>query len=282
MRKTASPAAVALDGLRGERGGLELAINAEYYVPGMIELENDNLVWNWTGSENRVRQFKGLLNGFVGLHSGSAERVLTFARRWGVLLPCPNHPPPEEGELTAPDFVPSGSFCTNKHPRGHAESIAVWRGVSKRFDGALRIAYDLAMNRPGSSAHWKLFYDAQEVRVVGETVDFDRRALTEQLNLKLSEGGVRPQIRWRNGNWEIDFHVWSLLGALAAQTTLVIAQRGIAICAGCGIIFTPKQLKPGQDAYCDGPHCGRPAAERAAQKRRYEKNKLARRATPDL
>ena len=46
MRKTASPAAVALDGLRGERGGLELAINAEYYVPGMIELENDKLSYD--------------------------------------------------------------------------------------------------------------------------------------------------------------------------------------------------------------------------------------------
>jgi hypothetical protein len=287
MRKTASPAVVALDGLQGERSGLELAINAEYYVPGMIELENDNLIWNWNGSETRVTQFKGLLNGFVGLHSGSADHVLTFARRWGVLHSCPahpppGHPPPEEGGPTVPDCVPSVSFCLFKHPKGHAESIAEWRGISKKFDGALRIAYDLAVDRPGSSVHWKLFYDAQEIRVVGETVDFDRRALIEHLNLTLFAGGVRPQIRWSNGNWGIDFHVGSLYGALAAQTTLVVAQRGIAICASCGRLFSPKQLKSGQDAYCEGPDCGRNAAERAAQRRRYEKKKLGRRTKPDL
>jgi hypothetical protein len=271
MRKSASPAAVALDGLRGKRSGLELAINAEYYVPGMIELESDNLIWNWNGSEKRVTQFKGLLSGFVGLHSGSAECVLTFARRWGVLHPCPVHPPPQEGGLTAPDSVPSASFCLWRHPKGHAESIAEWRRISQQFDGTLRIAYDLAMDPPGRSDHWKLFYDAQEIRVVGETVDFDRRALVEHLNLTLFAGEVRPQIRWRNGNWGIDFHVGSLYGALAAQTTLIIAQRGIAICAGCGRFFPPKQLKPGQDAYCDGPYCGRKAAVRKAQRRRYQR-----------
>lgn len=280
MRK-ATRSAAALDGLQGERGRLELAINAEYCVPGMIELENDNLIWNWNGSEKRVTQFKGLLSGFVGLHSGPAERVLTFARRWGVLHPCPAHPPPEEGGPTAPDSVPSDSFCLFKHPKGHAESIAEWRRISQRLDGTLRIAYDLAMVHPGTSDAWKLFY-AQEIPVAGRTVDFDRRALIEHLNGVLFAAGVRPQIRWKNGRWGIDFYVGSLYGALAAQITFVVAQRGVAICAGCGILFTPTQLKPGQDSYCDGPHCGKGAAQRAAQKRRSEKKRLVRRTTPAL
>jgi hypothetical protein len=270
MRKTRS---VALEGLQGKRDSLELAINAEYYVPGMIELEEGNLIWNWNGDERRIEQFKGLLNDFVGLHSGPAERVLTFARRWGVLHGCPRHPPPNSG-LAAPDSFPSGLFCLHKHPKGHAEPIADWQRMSQKFDGILRIAYDLATDQtdqPEASEHWKLFYNAQEVRDVGQTVDSDRRALLEDLNSALSNAEVRPQIQWKNGNWGIDFHVGSLYGALVAQTTLVIARRGIAICAGCGHFFPPKQLKPGQDAYCDGPYCGRKAADRAAHKRNYVK-----------
>lgn len=270
MRKTTSPATAALDAFQGKRGSLEMAINAEYYVPGMIEGENDNLIWNWNGSEKRVTQFKGLLNAFVGLHSGSAERVLAFARSWGVLLECPRHPAPNSG-LTVSDSVPSDLFCLHKHPKGHAESIATWQRMSQKFDGIFRIACDLAIDRPGASEHWKLFYNAQEVRGIGETVDFDRQALLEDLNRGLLGAGVRPQIRWASGNWGIDFHVASLYGALVAQITLVVAQRGIAICASCGRLFSPKQLKLGQDAYCEGPYCGRNAAERAAQKRRYQK-----------
>jgi hypothetical protein len=277
MRKTRS---VALEGLQGKRDSLELAINAEYYVPGMIELEEGNLIWNWNGSERRVTQFEGLLNAFVGLHSRSAthvpERVLAFARRWGVLYTCVCHPPPDSA-LTAPDSFLSGLFCLHRHPKGHAEPITDWQRMSQKFDGILRIAYGLATDQtdqPEASEHWKLFYNAQEVRDVGQTVDSDRRALIEHLNSVLS--GVRPQIRWNNGNWGIDFHVGSLYGALVAQTTLVIAQRGIAICASCGQLFPPKQLKPGQDAYCDKPHCGRRAADRAAHRRRYQKKKLGR------
>jgi hypothetical protein len=278
MRKTVSPEAARFDGLRGKGSALEQAINAEYYVPGMIELEDGDLIWNWNGKEKRVEHFEGLLNAFAGLHSRSAERVLDFARRWGALYSCPRHPapnsgptPPRAGGIAGP--APPDLFCLYKHPKGHAEPIAGWQRMSKKIDGILRIAYDLAIGRPGAAEHWKLFYDDQEVRAVGQTVDFDRRVLREDLNRDLFTAGVRPEIRW-DESWRIDFHVGSLYGALGAQTMLVIAQRGIAICAGCGRLFPPKQLRPGQDAYCDLPHCGWKAAVRKAQKRRYQKKKL--------
>lgn len=262
----------ALEALQGGRCSLELVIDAEYYVPGFIELENDSLIWNWNGNEKLVTQFGGLLNGFVALHSGSAERVLAYARRWGVLHSCPRHPPPAEGPMV-PDS-PDAGFCLWGHPKGHAESIAEWQRMSRWFDGICRIAYDIAMERPGTPEHWKLFYDVQEIREVGENVDFDRQALIVELNRMLMAGEVRPRIKWRNGDWGIDFHVADLYGALAAQTTLVVAQRGIAICANCARFFRPKQLKPGHDTYCDGPYCGRRAADAKAHRRQYHSNKF--------
>jgi len=118
---------------------------------------------------------------------------------------------------------------------------------------------------------WKLFYNAQNVLDVGKTVTADRTDLLDHLNRSMFSSGVRPHLRWRNEGYAIDFLVESLHAALVAQTTLVIAQRGIAVCASCGRLFAPVQLKPGCNAYCNRRPCGRGAAVRAAQRRRYKK-----------
>ncbi|HXI40521.1 MAG TPA: hypothetical protein VNH83_11110 [Bryobacteraceae bacterium] len=255
-----------------------MTIDAEYCVPGTIELEGESLIWNWTGQEKPINQFDGLLDGFVNLHDGPPEGILAYARRWGTLWGCPEHNRPEKARLTASAFP---SFCLDKHPRGHREPLAAWQAASRQFSATLRIAYDLATGRRGAIDAWKSFYNLKKVLHAGKTVADDRADLLKHLNRLLFASGVRPQILWRNEGYAIDFLVESLHAALVAQTTLLIAQRGIAICASCGRLFPPKQLKSGSHAYCNRPQCGRGAAVRAAQRRRYQK-KLAKPAPPNV
>lgn len=253
------------------RAKLEFAIDAEYFVPEKIEITNGTLFWDWTGKERPVPHFAGLLGGFVRIHqSPTPERaVLDFARRWGILMPCAIHKRPEDAR------DPSDLLCAKKaDPRGHPEGLDLWLAMSRQLDGTIRIAYDLATGRPGGIEGWRLFYNGMpKVFGVGETVLSDRESLLEHLNGSMFSAMVRPQIRWRNEHYSIDFLVESLHAALIAQTTFVVARQGIAICANCGHLFAPKQLKPGCDTYCGGPHCGRKAAGRAAQKRRYNKSR---------
>jgi hypothetical protein len=176
MRKSIS---ATLDALQGDRSSLEIAIDAEYYVRGMIESEDNNLIWNWNGSEKRITRFDGLLEGFARLHSGSDERVLDFARRWGILHSCPWSPRPDAARPTATeglrkrrtdewqpllDQLAAMHICFRKHPKGHTEGIDELKDLSREFDATLRIAYDLAMGQPGSHENWKLFFQLQKDR----------------------------------------------------------------------------------------------------------------------
>src|SRR5262249_49320446 len=137
MRKTAKQAR-HLDALQGSRAGLEFSINAEYYIPGMIELQKNKLVWNWNGDKKRVTRCTGLLSGFVGLHNHSEtalpERAFRFAKEWGNLFICPRH----QGPGAPPQYLASDLFCLNRHPKGHAEDIELWHRMSQKIDGALR------------------------------------------------------------------------------------------------------------------------------------------------
>ena len=123
MRKSATQA-LAVPGLQSSRATLELAIDSEYYVPGAIEQEDDKLIWNWTGKEKPLNQFDGLLNGFVSLHDGPDERILAYARQWGVLCGCPEHKRLKKARAPTPELP---TFCLNKHPKGHGEPLANWR-----------------------------------------------------------------------------------------------------------------------------------------------------------
>jgi len=152
--------------------------------------------------------------------------------------------------------------------------------MSRQLDGTIRIAWDLAIGRPGGGEGWRLFYNgAPKVFGVGENVAFDRKSLLEHLNGSLFSAGVRPLIRYRKEHYSIGFLVGSLHAALIAQTTFLVARQAIAICANCGSLFAPKQVRPGCDSYC--PLCGRNAALRAAQKRSYGKKRLRPPTTTD-
>jgi hypothetical protein len=262
-----------LGGFQGARRNLELRIQAEYFVPGEIWLEDGKLLWNYNENDRRLSQFGGCLNGFLRLHSASPEYILAYAKRWGVIFGCVVH---QHSDGTLPEITePSDGLCFSRHPKGHQERIEDWRGASRELKGLLQIAYDVLCGRPGARESWELVHGFP-VCVFGD-LSSDRKELLNRLN-----GHLNAQLSWRDEAFSIEFRVGSLIELLLAQIALLMAQRGIAICANCGNVFPPKELKSGQRAYCDRPSCGRPAAVRAAQQRRYRKSRSQDRTSCDV
>jgi hypothetical protein len=250
------------------RKQLEFPIQGQYFVPGIIDLDGDCLVWSWRGDEKPFCDVGGMLNRFLRLEDGPAERIINCARRYGVLHPCPVHDRPAVSGL-------GGLFCNT-----HREPLGDWRAYSRQFAAMFQIAIDIDAGRPGDRESWASFYNGREVHEVGKDANSDRCALVAHLNSCLFSAMTRPTILVRPPNissrgdqYEIGFSVPSLYAALAMESILIVARHNIAICASCGNLFSPKLLKPGCDTYCDGPNCGKKASGRAAQHRRYERKK---------
>jgi len=63
-----------------------------------------------------------------------------------------------------------------------------------------------------------------------------------------------------------------LFAALGLRLAFVATvSRGLAMCSGCGAVFTPRRLQAGRAAYCRA--CGAKAARRDASRRYRERER---------
>jgi hypothetical protein len=251
-------------------------------VPTTIELGASStlLGWYWDGAPERwVKPGPTMLERFIGLRDASADRIVAYAREWGVLGICEHGVPSSHNQTQDLDIggVLLGCEGLGELAGEHwvfREPIAAWHHFAGEAAEAALLA--AALRGYGRTREPSLH------RRLGMTLDLQSR-----LNRWLELGAVKPTIvlhpDWMAGDPEAallpTIGASGLFGALALQLALAGSGIvGLAPCAGCGEWFTPNFApREGQRAWCPQPHCKKAkvaAASRAYRERTTTKQRL--------
>ena len=267
--------------------GRKLELNP-YGVPGRVELDSTRtkLVWR-VGHEDRSYNYalpsEELLNRFIRLAIASPEKILAFARRWGMLRICRHGVPASHNQpvgwlptanyfspvplcgpvplLAPPDPHIYGAAAKKQFIEGDlfSESIEDWRAFARLARSMLRVAEQLHNEKIGDRADW-FFVTLPPISTREEEeslIDFGRRQLGENVQHWLYLGGIGPTFYWEGGvSPAFRLDPQGLFGVLAMQLALTISRTdGFYSCSACGQVYTPSR-KPrlGEPHYC--PDCG--------------------------
>jgi hypothetical protein len=248
-------------------------------VPQAIELgaSGDHLVWSWGAvPPHWTRPGPRMLERFLNLFDASPERVLAFARTWGVLGIC------EHG-------LPSSHNPTRDLDVG--DVIMGCEGIGEQIG-------DRWVFREPISAWHRFATEAQEAALLAATLHghghvpepSPQRRITltlrlwKVLNRWLELGAVKPAIvlhpQWLSVDPETalvpTIGASGLFGALAHRLALACTGVvGFAPCSSCGEWFSPDFTpREGERQWCAKPGCQK--AKVAAASRAYRERKQAR------
>jgi transposase-like protein len=232
------------------------------FVPDDIQIEDGKLVWKLpaqTTRENWVEPKDLMLIRFCKLHEKSSDQdILKFARRYGVFGAAELNTDAPRFDNELPHAGKRWKVSTEwSTPIG--EPLSLWRGLSARYDATLRLAADLAQRPPkvGLAKYWQYLCeqpkplpdieDAQFIICieVNEWLKIGRVGLSLQ-----TKGWSRLRTEWES---EVIFRgTYNLLGALAVQLMLTVADATLHSCSHCGApIMSGRFPKRNQRNYCD-------------------------------
>jgi hypothetical protein len=231
---------------------------------------------------------------FIDLHYLSEEqfraRVLSFARRWGLLGICKHGEPAGHARGSCWSLGLAGEDGNLDYMW---EPLEAWRRYSRQLDGMLRVAARLRVGEAGLPKDWEAIAAAEPSPLPGRKAHSGRKA---HWTPRASAGDIGSErqmfgvalVRWLQFGNVVSDAIWrpdeptptirlshkSLAGVLAVQLAAAVqSQEGVYTCAECGRPFT---LPPGArrrartlDAYCSRTTCGRKAVVRNSQRRRY-------------
>ena len=282
-----------LGGLVDPRGGLGRNLPAgQLIAPKTASVVADALVWADFG--RAIRPGRNMLEGFVDLVDRPAARILRYAMKWGplftTLCQCDwdaavvgyefphdyrrvhDHDPDSEH--------PCRWYLFDQPIWGGIEPFSLWRKYSRRARGLLRIAAALnSASGTGDRHDWDDVdqpYDPEGSGYDIEDPEHARFLLSQQLDWWLYLSGCRPTVALGTPH-PLMFAGDGLFAAIGLQLAFVASvSRGLAMCAGCGTVFTPRRLQAGRAAYCR--RCGVQAARRDAARRYRERQRTAKTA----
>jgi hypothetical protein len=276
--------------LGDEEGRIDrLSAVPAWSAPAGVELDGQSLLFYYPvrtrahGSRalqfRRIRAGASLLTEFLKLDRAPAERILAYARQHGPLGFCQHGDPSH-------CLLPRGcspEICTIATGRPAVrEDIQWWRSLAGHARALLNLAAQLSKTRVNDLAlaqlNPELLFSAVRLRAARrDPAPF----VVYGVELWLRYFQVRPRTTYNSRGKRIEVKISGfppLPGALAMQIMLVVAgSRGIAICSGCGGLFSPpRRPNPNRNAYCG--RCGVRAAWREAQTRHRERNKTNRKS----
>ena len=247
-----------------------------------LDAGGEHLVWHWDPvpePEDWFRPGPTMLAQFVGLRDAEPERILAYARRWGVLGICPHGLPSSHNptqDLGAGEVIEGCEGIGRLNDEGQwvfREPIAAWHRFATE---AYAIAATAARLRgygsgPDLSPHGRLTLTLR---------------LWKALNRWLALGGVGPAIILHPDWPKVEperalvptIGAPGLFGALALRLSLAsTGAAGLAPCAGCGEWFSPSVTpRTGERQWCSKPACQK--AKRASASRGYRERQRAKSA----
>lgn len=266
MTKTERERIDQLAGLTGEDGGfLAPAFPASgLWVPGKIRIEGDWLVYDRAGGHLReagrdlLTQFRRLATGF------SSERVLRFARAWGVLNICVHDVSMYSQHFVEPT-VGGHLFCRPRFhgsaegriwPQGEfSEPLLQWDLYTREADALYHSFARLELGRALDRRHARMLWWDQADEVMARSLEEQRSQLAGTMTVSLLGAAVRPWLSWEGGR-RVGL-VWydGVLGAAWAQLYAIVGSS-YAVCSGCGRRFRPTQLpRTGDRTWCSREEC---------------------------
>jgi hypothetical protein len=274
------------------------------FVPRDIRPDGEFLTWPWVpaGEKSRVtfRHAKpGMLADFIRLHDASGEKILAYARRWGVLgicshgLPCSHNQYPyglHDGiQPCLPILASHCPFPVDEPPAGPgfwlSEPLEAWRAWSRKAQSLMNIGARLNQGKIARVEDWRSLKDLPDAwgtehepfmepetklaEAAVATLANARAELGNELDGWISIGQVRPRISWQNDRARFSLDAVSsgpnLFGLLALNIAVAIASgdSGLAVCSNCGNSYLPsRRPDPNRRNFCEG--CGKKAAQRDA------------------
>ena len=239
-------------------------------VPARVELGGDCLIWS--GMARHSKPPPTLLGSFAGLAIASDDKILDFAREWGVLYICRDHGWPSSHNRCPPDWRPKspedlrarGYFacCPLTESDGiYTEPLAVWRRFSKQARAALTLIAEIESGGSGSPQNWASFLGSGPPPMDTTTA---RELICGIVAEWLGVAGVRPEVLWTDTGRTVVFGNRTVFGALAYQLLIALTcAPDLALCSECGNAFLPsRRPRTNQRHFCAS--CGRAAAVRAS------------------
>ncbi len=247
-------------------------------VPSWIELDEgqERLLWSWHRTYppyTQVRPDSRVLEGFVKLADAPAEKVLDYARRFGVLGICEHGVPashnrgpfpPQLGPQTACRPLGYFDFLDRDRSEGLAaracwEPVEVWWRFARQARAMLDIAAHLHQDQRPRAESWRTLWASSLGWTEGEPEpwkDWDsedaRRELADPLNMWLALGVAPPLLRWEGSGPPAVLLGGGLFGTLAVQLMSAVTRtRGLSLCSECGDPYPPeRQPRAGEKNYC--------------------------------
>jgi hypothetical protein len=281
-------------GLTDEQANLSkpLATNG-WLLPKSVEVLGNRLFYELIGFPPRiVRPGPGVLAEFVQLADGEGERIVRFAKEWGVLRLCRHGlPSPHEALSGArpwtqrvdcfPGRVRRGSIATvgQRIPLYWLwEPIEAWQHFARHARALLNLTSEVRGGRTGSDEDWK-FLTGFPIPRLGQDPSYrgiERDPwvyIADNLNYWFRLRPMDLKFSLYQGRLKIDNSAGSLFSYLQMQLAFAVGQgAGLCLCAGCTKLYSPtRRPNPNRNNYCD--ECGRKAACRDASDRYRRKSK---------
>jgi hypothetical protein len=249
------------------------------------------------GRVDLAKPTSALLSAFVSLADARPEAVARFARRWGVLGICRHGQPCSHAAFTSrrqltPD-APGRCVPLGWDGHGGIEPVAAWQAYSKLAGVILGIAEKLRGGEAPTPEEWRMLLGSRAPaphtpRRAGRMV---WPALVAAVNRWLVDGDARPQLILDLGRglqppesrvrltapWWMGNPSWPLFAALGVSLAEAVVGGIFTACSACGGMYRPSRPpRVGQQHYCR--ECGRPAANREAQRRWRDRQRRAARS----
>jgi len=261
----------------------------EYAVPNEIEIDGNCLTWRFTWQKpyrphRSVKPQARMLPQFLALGETTIpdEKIVAFARKWGVLYLCKEHRMPASHK----------PFCEPSQ----SERLSEWRFLARQMKAALEIAVRLDRDEQlGRREDWQIlkgeveedeFYHGRDLphwkagwRDTSENLlkafSFEKSDVGRKIDGWLAIGGVRPRAGWHGDQLLITLEgspCGKLMGALAIQLMQEIGRCTFLFCRNCKKTFAPKTR---QARYC--PACQKAGVpqQKATDRRNRKKSKIA-------
>jgi hypothetical protein len=242
---------------------------ARWAAPARIDLDPEGQWLCWSGGARstlvRARDDIGeeLLEGFVGLADASPDKIVSFARHWGLLgrHHLGNYPDLLDRADDDPDAAIAATLAgpTQWRLKGR-EPLGAWRCWSQHAGALVRVADELRHGRVGrprdvamlchpspTADTWPDGAGLQPgwLRRPDDALPAPRlrnhRELVEVFTERwLAAGRVRPTLRWTANTRTVELAGRGLMGALAANLLAAVhGTTSLAVCSGCSGLYLP-------------------------------------------
>lgn len=261
----------------------------EYAVPNVIEIDGDFLTWQYTWKKPHrphriMRPQARMLPQFLALAETNVtdEKIVAFARKWGVLYLCKEHWTPAS----------HNPFCEPFQ----RERLSEWRFLARQMKAALEIAVRLDRDgQLGRHEDWRVL-DGEDYcgefnpgrplphREAGwratrenllKALSYEKSDIGRHIDGWLAIGGVRPRTAWYGDQLSITLEgspQGKLMGALAIQLMHEVGRCTFLFCRNCRKAFMPKTR---QARYCPACQEAGVPQQRATDRRNRKRSKAA-------